>query len=190
MAARLLGISQTALDRWIASGDIPVVVGRTDRREVPLHALLGLIAAAEERAPSTGHTHPVALLMQQRRADVQHLDVESIIQGLPRGGRRRMHREAELRGLAYHRAVAERLNPEVVQTARDRLRRWQAEERIDPRYAREWEQILTESPARIARLIAADSQRMRDLRQSSPFAGVLSEPERTALQEALAKALL
>jgi hypothetical protein len=186
MAARLLGVSQTALDRWIASGDVPVVVGRTDRREVPLHALVELVAAAEGR---DGQTHPLALLMRERRDDAQRSDIESVVKRLPREGSERVHREAELRGLAYHRVVAGRLNPEVVQAARERLGRWRAEGRIDPRYADEWQEILSQSPRQMATLIAADNQRMRGLRQSSPFAGVLSEPERTALYEELAEAL-
>ena len=39
MAARLLGVSQTALDRWIAQGDIPSVLTPDGRREVPRHPL-------------------------------------------------------------------------------------------------------------------------------------------------------
>jgi hypothetical protein len=187
MAARLLGVSQTALDRWIALGDVPVVVGRAGRREVPLHALVELVEAMDERGGSHREAHPLAFLMNERRARARSLDVKSIVDDLPRG-RERDHRDAELRGLAYHRVVARRLDRRIVQTACDRLEQWRSVARIDPRYAREWEQVLSESPARIAQLIAEDSQRMRDLRQSSPFAGVLSEPERRALYEALDEA--
>jgi hypothetical protein len=88
------------------------------------------------------------------------------------------HRDAELRGLAYHRAVAGRLDERIVRDARDRLARWRAEGRIDPRYALEWEKILSQPIARIAELIVQDTPLARDLRQSSPLAGVLSEPER------------
>jgi hypothetical protein len=190
MAARLLGVSQTALDRWIALGDVPVVVGRGGRREVPLHALVELVEAMDERGGfhrEAREAHPLAFLMNERRARARSLDVKSIVDDLPRG-RERDHRDAELRGLAYHRVVARRLDRRIVQMARDRLEQWRSVARIDPRYAREWEQVLSESPARIAHLIAEDSQRMRDLRQSSPFAGVLSEPERRALYEALDEA--
>ncbi len=189
MAARLLGVSQTALDRWIASGDVPVVVGRGGRREVPLHALVELVEAIDERGQSEREAHPLALLMNERRARAKSSGLKWIVHDLPRVGQERDHREAELRSLAYHRVVARRLDRRIVETARDRLQRWREEGRIDPRYAREWEQILSESPARIARLIAEDSQGMRDLRQSSPFAGVLSEPERRALYEALDEVL-
>lgn len=189
MAARLLGVSQTALDRWIASGDIPVVVGRTGRREVPLHALVELVDAVDERGRFSKEAHPLALLMHERRAHAQRLDAKAVVHDLPRPGHEHSHREAELRGLAYHRVVARRLDQRLIQTARDRLERWRSEGRIDPRYALAWEQILSESPARIARLIVEDSQRMLDLRQSSPFAGVLSEPERRALYDTLNEAV-
>jgi hypothetical protein len=62
--------------------------------------------------------------------------------------------------------------------AEDRLARWRSQARIDPRYARQWQKILAKPHAQIARLIGADTPRMRDLRQSSPLAGALSEPER------------
>jgi hypothetical protein len=189
MVARLLGVSQTTLDRWIASGDIPVVVGRTGRREVPLRAIVELVEAVDERARSGKEAHPLALLMRERRAQAQRLDAKSVLRDLPRPGQKLGHREAELRGLAYHRVVAQRLDRSIVQTAHDRLARWRAEGRIDPRYALGWEQILSESPMRIARLIGEDSQRMRDLRQSSPFAGALSEPERRAVYDTLEEAV-
>lgn len=188
MAARLLGVSQPALDRWIASGDVPVVIAHGGRREVPLHALVELVEAVDEREQSDRKAHPLALLMNERRADAQSSDMKSIVHDLCPSGYEHGHRDAELRGLAYHRVVARRLDRRIVQAARDRLQGWRAEGRIDPGYAREWEQVLAESPARIARLIAGDSQRMRDLRQSSPFAGVLSEPERRALYAALDEA--
>jgi hypothetical protein len=189
MAARLLGVSQTALDRWIALGDVPVVVGRGGRREVPLQALVELVEARDQSERSGRDAHPLAHVMGERRARAHGPDIESVVRDLPRASAERGHRKAELRGLAYHRVVARRLDRMIVQTAHDRLRRWRAEGRIDPRYAREWEHVLAETPTRIAQLIAEDSPRMRDLRQSSPFAGVLSEPERRALHETLNEAL-
>src|SRR5215207_4698845 len=48
-SARLLGVSQTALDRWIASGDVPVVLTPNGRREVPFDALVSLIEDVERR---------------------------------------------------------------------------------------------------------------------------------------------
>jgi hypothetical protein len=185
MAARLLGVSQTALDRWISLGDIPAVIGRTGRREVPLHALVELVDAIEDLGRSGKQAHPLAHLMRQRRRQAQRLDANDILWDIRYPHGEHDHRGAELRGLAYHRLIARRLNRAAVRRARDRLERWRSEGRIAPRYALAWEQILSESPARIASLIGEDSERMRDLRQSSPFAGALTEPERRALFEAL-----
>ncbi len=67
--------------------------------------------------------------------------------------------------------------------AQDRLSRWRSQARIDPRYANQWQTILAKSPTEIAGVIGKDTPHMRDLRQSSPFAGTLSEPSR---QRALA----
>src|SRR5471032_3328980 len=41
--ARLLGISHTALDRWVDKGDIPAVVTPSGRREIPLSQVVDLL---------------------------------------------------------------------------------------------------------------------------------------------------
>lgn len=83
--------------------------------------------------------------------------------------------------LAYHRLLAERLTPDVVEEARARLRRWERADRIDPRWAREWHAVLGGSLNQIAQVIASDGGRARALRQTSPFAGMLTEHERRRL---------
>lgn len=110
MAARLLGVSQTALDRWTASGDVPVVITRTGRREVPRHALLGLVEAVEERRRSGESRNPLAAVLRGQRADAEGVDIEIDQRARRRRALRHGHRDAELRGLAYHRAVAGRLD--------------------------------------------------------------------------------
>jgi hypothetical protein len=190
LAARLLGVSQTALDRWIASGDVPALITSTGRREVPLHALLELLEAVQERRLANPQgRRPLGSVLRERRSEAERLSADTLLR---RTGRRRDaggHRTAELRSLAYHRAVSRRLNEEIVRDARDRLARWCAQAKIDPRYARQWQLILAETPAEIARLIGRDTARMRDLRQSSPFAGTLSEPERRRVLAAVAEQL-
>ncbi len=93
------------------------------------------------------------------------------------------HRRSELRGLAYHRALAPRLRRSMIDEATSKINRWQEEGRIDPRYAEEWRQVLARPVPEIRRLISADDARGRDLRQNSPFAGLLSEPERRRILE-------
>lgn len=184
LAARLLGISQTALDRWVHRGEIPVVITPGGRREVPLTEVVGLIMALEEREGRRDDSYALASLMRERRTAAAGLKAEDV---LPRRHRLRnedsSHRGAELRSLAYHRVVGRRLDDRLVDHARERLSRWAAEDRIDPRYLRHWEAILNRSPASIARIIARDDQRGRDLRQRSPFAGALNEHERQRILE-------
>ena len=70
------------------------------------------------------------------------------------------HRSAEIRSLSYHRAVARRMRRSMVDDARHRLWVWRPNDRIDPRYAAEWEQVLA-SPLRDVRaLITEDSERV------------------------------
>jgi len=185
MTARLLGVSQTALERWIATGDMPILVTPSGRSEAPLHAVLELIEAVREhRAAHPADRHPLGAVLRARRTDAERLNTAELLgstdsQAGHRGGTSENgHRAAERRGLAYHRAVSQRLDEQIVRDARSRLARWRSQDRIDPRYARAWEEILAMTPTQIAQTIAADTPHMRDLRQSSPFAGSLSEPER------------
>jgi hypothetical protein len=180
LAARLLGVSQTALDRWIAGGDIPVLVTRTGRRELPLRALVELVETVlERRVVEPSDRHPLGSVLRERRSKAERLNATTLfgttdLRDRDRGG----HRDAELRSLAYHRAVALRLDKETVRDAEERLARWCTEGKIDPRYVKQWEEILARPLPQIAQLIGLETSHMSDLRQSSPFAGVLSEPER------------
>lgn len=179
--ARLLGISQTALNRWIERGEIPSVVTPEGRRQVPVSDLIDLWDDVE-RARSSNAKRPVAAAIRERnRRAEKTVDVDRLIP--PR--RHRSHRTAELQGLAYHRLVAERLDEAVVEQARSRLARSRDEGRIDPRWADEWERLLALPLPRIAKAISADTPNGRELRQSSPLAGLLTEQERLRLVRAV-----
>jgi|HubBroStandDraft_6_1064221.scaffolds.fasta_scaffold174517_2 hypothetical protein len=180
VAARLLGVSQTALDRWIAGGDIPVLITRSGRREIPLRALVELVETVlERRMTEPNDRHPLGSVLRERRSTAERLSASTLLGTTDLRNRDRSgHRDAELRSLAYHRAVALRLDEDTIRDAEQRLARWCTLGRIDPRYVQQWEKILARTPSQIARLIGQDTPRMRDLRQSSPFAGALSEPER------------
>ena len=93
------------------------------------------------------------------------------------------HDRAERRNRAYHAAVAGRLNRDTVQRALHQLWRWSEEGNIDPRYAVEWEALLRRPLPEIKSALTEESQTARDLRQNSPFAGLLSEPERRKILE-------
>lgn len=170
MAARALGVSQPALARWIDAGDVPVVLTPTGRHEVPAGALVDLIATVE----AEDGRHPLAAVLGRRRRTAAMLDADELVAVDSRDG----HRLAELRGLAYHRAVARRLGPDVVADARDRLQRRRAAGRGHPTSLSRWERLLDRSPSEIAAAICADDDDGRALRQTSPFAGTLTEPER------------
>jgi hypothetical protein len=187
MAARRLDISQTALDRWVARGDIPAVMTPRGRREVPLGALLDLVDDVERhRQKNPDDRHPLGSVLHARRKQAERLKPEAVLPARYRRPEvRHGHRRAELQGLAYHRVVARRLDSRLVVEARSRLSRWEHEGRIDPRYATDWRQVLSWPIPRIKRLISQDSQRARDLRQNSPFAGVLHERERQRVLEAV-----
>lgn len=98
------------------------------------------------------------------------------------------HRGAELRALAYHRAVAQSLDAGKVADARGRLRWWRREGRIHPRYADAWAELLARPLREISDTIARDDEETRDLRQNSPFAGALDEASRRRVLQAFDRA--
>jgi hypothetical protein len=180
-AARLLGISHTALDRWIEKGDIAAVLTPSGRREVPLSQVVDLLEQLEERRHDGPHA--LAGIMRARRREAAAIPDEDFLP--PRRRRPRTHKTPELHALAYHRLVARRLDDSLVNDARKRLGQWKRSGRIDPGWAEAWERILAMPPARIARTISADSERGRALRQTSPFAGALNEHERRRVVRAV-----
>lgn len=173
-AARRLGVSHTALNRWIDAGDVPVVITKQGRKEVPIPVLLELQErVSEQRRSGRRRLHTLEAVMIEQRRQAHRLR--------PQGKLRTStepHRVAELRSLAYHRALAPRLRKPMIDQARRRLRRWIEEEKIDRRYALGWEEVLALPIADIRNAITADDGHGRDLRQNSPLAGMLSEQER------------
>ncbi len=180
-AARLLGISQPALKRWLDGGEISAVTTPRGRREIPLSELLDLLEEVEEVRDEAGGRPVTRVIRERERRADESIDLQRLI---PRRSRR-THRTAELQALAYHRLIAERLDDEIVDEARMRLRRWRRENRIHPRWSDEWERVLALPLPEIKRAISADTKRARELRQTSPFAGMLTEQERQRLVKAV-----
>lgn len=181
-AARLLGVSQTALDRWIAKGDVSSVLTPTGRRELPVPQVVDLV---DELEHDDDHDAKPSLadVIRGRRTRAAALDVKGFLPARDLRRRRRTHRTADLQALTYHRAVAPRLDEDLVRSAERRLRKWRQDGRIDPRWAVKWEQVLSMPLPRLAKAIGADTEEGRELRQTSPFAGVLTEQERRRLIE-------
>ncbi len=189
-AAKLLGLSHTALQRWEKSGDLPLVVTPAGREEVPVGALVQLYESVQEERRSgrrRRHTLEPAMAEGRRRAD--RLDATRLAEpereAMLAAGSLDRHELAQLRSLAYHRAVAERLRRPAVNDARNLIWQWRNSGRIDPAYADRWDAILNRPVAEVRRFLRSDTPEARDLRQSSPFAGALSEPERRRILESI-----
>ncbi|HXR60571.1 MAG TPA: hypothetical protein VN732_04510 [Solirubrobacterales bacterium] len=71
-AARLLGVSHTALNKRIASGDVPVVLTKEGRKEVPIPPLLDLFEQVDghrQRGHHRLHALTPAITEARGRAD-------------------------------------------------------------------------------------------------------------------------
>jgi hypothetical protein len=174
-AARLLGVSQTALDRWVAAGRVPTIVTPAGRREVPRQFVIELREAMSKLLAERRTRRPLAAALDARR------EAASSVAGPSRSGGSSApegHRTAERRALAMHRVIAGRLDDEMLEEARHRVERMEAEGHLHPRYSERWREILTKPVGEAAAALVADDREGADLRQNSPFAGVLNEQER------------
>lgn len=94
------------------------------------------------------------------------------------------------RSLAYHAAVAERLEcapTPVLARAQENLERWLSKPAAGEVLLRRWRQWL-ELPLEDLTLLMLDpGMKGRDMRQVSPFAGVLSAAERARILERFAR---
>jgi hypothetical protein len=97
------------------------------------------------------------------------------------------HLRLDMRSLAMHTLIARRVarNPELLDVARDNLKRWRKRwGRQTPDWHTEWQAILKRPWREIAALITDSGALAKRLRQSSPFAGVLSPAERKGIYDA------
>jgi hypothetical protein len=180
LAAKLLGVSHSGLQRWIQRGDVALVTDSAGKAGVPVGALLRLHdALREQRRLGAQRLHVLEPLMLNSRSNANRLDSLRLLDEFAEGGEDEAgHGRATRRARAYHAALARRLRKADVQEARRQLRRWQSENRIDPRYAADWERVLSRPVSEIRRILVDDSDWTDDLRQNSPLTGLLSEAER------------
>lgn len=76
----------------------------------------------------------------------------------------------------------------VVDKARENMARWLPQQRSDgmtAHYLREWEQILDAGLDRIIEALTSTDEKSCDLRENSPFAGVLSQERRAKVLQTL-----
>lgn len=97
------------------------------------------------------------------------------------------HQEIDARSLALHRLVADKIRRDVTlfEIARANVARWRASATPNDRhYLDAWARLLDNGLEQALEAATADSEEAAALRQSSPFAGVLTSRERFAFLEA------
>jgi transposase-like protein len=97
------------------------------------------------------------------------------------------HRLLEARSLAMHAVIAQKITRDasLLKIPRNNLKRWRARwSESVPAWFEEWSQIMTRPWPEIAALITELSENAARLRQSSPFAGVLTPVERKRIYDA------
>jgi hypothetical protein len=177
LAASLLGVSHTALRRWIEAGDVPTIYSRSGRTEIPVQSLLELYEAVQhQRRTGTRRRHVLEPSLSEARSRAEQLRPHELVP--EEDPKDEGHGRADRRALAYHRALARRLRRSMVDQARQRLWQWRADGQIDGRHADQWDAVLARPVREVRQIIGEDTPKGRDLRQNSPFAGVLSEAER------------
>ena len=91
------------------------------------------------------------------------------------------HRLIDERSLAFGKLIADkvRADPTLTQHARDNLERWMRDcsERLRPALL-EWEEVLNGPLPELLNFQVSRDERATRLRQSSPFAGVITSEER------------
>jgi hypothetical protein len=90
------------------------------------------------------------------------------------------HHVAEQRSIALHREVARRLRaqPELLDRARKRVSGWADQGSVAPHWVRVWSELLKRPLGDVIAAITDAGQHGCDLRQTSPFAGVIDSATR------------
>lgn len=140
--------------------------------------------------PPTGSALTAAERMQRMRAKRKASGLKPVVSWVPETRHSvgySSHRLLEVRSLAMHAVIARKIerDPALLGIALRNLERWsgQRQERI-PAWLKEWQALLKKPWPTIAAFITDSGERATRLRQSSPFAGVLSNEERWRIHEA------
>jgi hypothetical protein len=97
------------------------------------------------------------------------------------------HRLVEARSLAMHAVIARKIerHPELLAIAHRNVERWRARWKdAPPAWLEEWQEVLKQPWQHIAAFITEPSENGARVRQSSPFAGILTTEERWRVYEA------
>ena len=126
-------------------------------------------------------------MRERRKADGLKAIVSWVSRAAPTHPGYSSHRLLEARSLAMHAVIAQKIerDPRLLEIPRNNLKRWGARwERAAPAWYGQWCRIMTRPWPEIAAIITEPSEEGARLRQSSPFAGVLSAQERRRIYEA------
>jgi hypothetical protein len=141
--------------------------------------------------PSTGAALPAAERMRRLRARRKAAGLKPVVAWVakhaPDQSTYSSHRLLDIRSLAMHALIARKIerDPSVLDIARRNIERWRARWKdAPPAWLEEWHELLNQSWQTVAAFITQPDERATRLRQSSPFAGVLSNQERWRIHEA------
>jgi hypothetical protein len=140
--------------------------------------------------PPTGRALPAAERMRRLRARRKAAGLKAVVswqEATEIVAPYSSHRLAEARSLVMHTVIAEKIqaNSALITHAQQNLGRWRRHrEGSAPAWMDEWRAILKRPPAEVAAIICEPSERGARLRQSSPFAGALSDQERKRIYDA------
>lgn len=140
--------------------------------------------------PRTGAAVPAAERMRRYRARKKAAGLKAVAGWAPRAQAATTfssHRVLDARSLALHCLIAQKImaDPSVIDIARRNLAAWRRKSAgAEPHYLEEWQQILARPWPQVAGLITEQSDNATRLRQSSPFAGILSTVERRRIYDA------
>jgi hypothetical protein len=140
--------------------------------------------------PSTGSAMTAAERMRRLRQRRKAAGLKAVVRWVteePLPSTYSSHRLLEARSLAMHALIASKIERDQALLAipRNNIERWSARWKGDaPAWLYEWIEVLKQPWSRVAALITEPSERAARLRQSSPFAGVLSKEERRRIYEA------
>jgi excisionase family DNA binding protein len=139
-------------------------------------------------------TGAAATILGTSRQHVVDLCNRGVLRSHGAGVHRRLDRHAvevlvgsrrtrdERKSLWLHAAVAGRVATDPRRTlakARTNLARMKAAHATPSRWLARWETLIGDGPESVIRALVADTPEARELRQNSPFAGALTEHERS-----------
>jgi len=141
--------------------------------------------------PPSGTAMTAADRMRRMRERRKAEGLLPVVSWVPRAAPARpgysSHRLLEARSLAMHAVIAQKIerDPALLDVPHNNLKRWRARwETEAPAWYGEWCGIMNRPWPEIASIITEPSEEGARLRQSSPFAGVLSAAERKRIYEA------